>query len=45
MKTLLPYPEAAVIWKQTVPARSGYDEARAAPFNKAINVFSDGVSR
>jgi len=43
VRMLLPYPHAAVVWEQTVPSRSGYDEAREAPFNKAINVFADGV--
>lgn len=43
VRTLLPHPQAAVIWEPTGPARSGYDEAREAPFNKAINVYADGV--
>jgi len=43
VRALLPHGEAAVIWERDVPARSGYDEAREAPFNKAINVFADGV--
>jgi len=36
-------PQADVIWSDTIPARSGYDTEHEAPFNKAINVFGDGV--
>ena len=43
VKALLPYAEAALLWDEAVPARSGYDPAREAPFNKAINVFDGGV--
>jgi glutathione S-transferase len=42
---LLPYPPAEVLWRETIPATSGYDEAKEAPFNKAINVYGDGVPR
>ncbi len=39
VKALLPYRKAEVVWESEVPAASAYDEARQAPFNKAINVF------
>jgi len=39
IKALLPHPECALIWQTTVPAHSGYDPDRQAPFNKAIKVF------
>ena len=39
VKALLPYGEAEVIWEPGIPAESGYDAAREAPFNKGINVF------
>ncbi|MBT4159670.1 MAG: glutathione S-transferase family protein [Gammaproteobacteria bacterium] len=41
--TLLPFSEADVLWQKEVRAASGYDEARQVPFNKAINVFENGV--
>lgn len=40
---LLPYSEAAVLWDSAFNIRSGYDEDRQAPFNKAINVYGTGV--
>jgi len=43
VKALLPYPGADLLWEATIPAQSRYDEAHEAPFNKAINVFADGV--
>lgn len=43
VQMLLPYPGADVIWQQDAIAQSGYDQAREAPFNKAINVYGDGV--
>ncbi len=43
VRALLPHPGAAVLWQETVPGQSGYDVERQAPFNKAINVFADGV--
>jgi hypothetical protein len=43
VRALLPYPQADVIWQETIPVQSGYDTAREAPFNKAINVFGTGV--
>lgn len=41
VKSLLPYTEARVIWEDIIPANSGYDPDRTAPFNKAIKVFED----
>jgi len=43
VRSLLPFEAASIIWSPEVQAKSGYDEAREAPFNKAINVFGDGV--
>lgn len=43
VRAALPFPEAAILWEEAVPATSGYDVERKAPFNKAINVFTDGV--
>ena len=43
VRTLLPHPAAAVLWQTDDIARSGYDEAGEAPFNKAINVYGNGV--
>lgn len=39
VRGLLPYPGCDLLWSDEVPARSGYDEAREAPYNKAIRVF------
>ncbi len=41
----LPGLEAEILWQAVAPAVSGYDEDRLAPFNKAINVYGDGVPR
>ncbi|MEM7327676.1 MAG: glutathione S-transferase C-terminal domain-containing protein [Pseudomonadota bacterium] len=41
----LPSPAAAVLWQADDPADSGYDEDQKAPFNRAINVFDDGVPK
>jgi glutathione S-transferase len=43
VRSLLPYTEADILWQDSIPATSGYDEAREAPFNKAINVYGEGV--
>ena len=43
VKALLPFHDAALIWTDDVKAKSDYDEAGEAPFNKSINVFADGV--
>ena len=45
VRALLPHPGAAVLWDPTFSTRSGYDEERRAPFNKAINVYGTGVPR
>ncbi len=45
VKSLLPFPDAEIIWQPSALAHSGYDEAREAPFNKAINVFDGGVPK
>jgi len=45
VQALLPHPEAAILRDPAVSARSGYDEERRAPFNKAINVYGTGVPR
>jgi len=36
-------PGADVLWESEPGAESGYDPERRAPFNRAINVFGDGV--
>ncbi len=41
VKTLLPYPGCDLIWTRTIPAQSGYDVQRQAPFNQSINVFEN----
>lgn len=43
VQSLLPFAPAAILWQSDVQAQSGYDKERQAPFNKAINVFEDGV--
>ena len=43
VKTLLPWPEAQVLWQSNPIASSHYDEEGLAPFNKAINVYGKGV--
>jgi len=45
VKSLVPHPQADVIWHDRVPAKSGYDEAHEAPFNRAINVYGNGTPR
>ncbi len=45
VRTYLPEPDAAVLWDPDPIAESGYDPERRAPFNRAINVFGDGVPR
>jgi len=39
VRALLHQPEFELIWTNTVPANSGYDPEREAPYNKSINVF------
>ncbi|MCP5181325.1 MAG: glutathione S-transferase family protein [Pseudomonadales bacterium] len=43
VQLLLPYDQAGVLWQPEPPARSDYDTAGEAPYNKAINVYGDGV--
>ncbi|MFT5013603.1 MAG: glutathione S-transferase [Dinoroseobacter sp.] len=43
VKALLPFEPAEILWQDDLQAKSDYDEARQAPFNKAINVFDGGV--
>lgn len=45
VQRLLPYPTASILWQPEAPAKSRYDEERLAPFNKAINVYGDGVPK
>lgn len=43
VKALLPYSGAEILWVETFATKSGYDELRQAPFNKAINVYGHGT--
>jgi len=43
VKLVLTSSDAEVIWRDDMSASSGYDTAREAPFNKAINVYGKGV--
>ena len=45
VKQLLPWPEADILWQTDPIAQSQYDLERAAPFNKAINVYEGGVAQ
>jgi glutathione S-transferase len=45
LRAHLPGPGAAVLWEHEPIARSGYDPDHQAPFNRAINVFGDGIPR
>ncbi len=45
VRALLPYPEASILWSSEIPASSGYDPERLAPFGKAVNVYAMGVPR
>ncbi len=45
VQALLPHPDAAILWDPDFSTRSGYDEEKLAPFNKAINVYGTGVPR
>lgn len=42
VRSLLPAAESSALW-DPVPMESNYDPERRAPFNRAINVFGDGV--
>ena len=43
VRNRLPYSQAEILWSPDLAAVSGYDEARQAPFNQAINVYGKGV--
>jgi hypothetical protein len=43
VKTLLPFEPAEILWQDDLQAKSDYDGAKQAPFNKAINVFDGAV--
>lgn len=43
VRQLLRTPAASVLWENQAIAASGYDKRGEAPFNKAINVFENGV--
>jgi glutathione S-transferase len=45
LRSLLPYPQAKILWQANPAAASGYDEELQAPFGKAINVYDRGVPR
>ncbi len=43
VRSALPFEQASLLWTNEIKAESGYDVERLAPYNKAINVFTDGV--
>ena len=43
LRGLLHHGEAECLWSDGTPGKSGYDEDRQAPFNRAIHVFDGGV--
>ncbi len=43
VRELLPFSGASILWDDAFEPTSGYDEARQAPFNRAINVFDNAV--
>ena len=45
LRECLPEPGAAILWEHDPVTNSGYDAERRAPFNRAINVFGNGVPR
>jgi len=45
VKQSLPFAEAAILWSEAPIASSNYDVENNAPFNRAINVFDNGVPR
>jgi glutathione S-transferase len=45
VRSLLAHPGAEILWTADGPAPSGYDKDREAPFNRAINVYANGVPR
>lgn len=45
IKPFLPHEAANALWDDSLQIASRYDEAREAPYNKAINVFRNGVPK
>jgi hypothetical protein len=43
VRSVLPFESAEILWQNDLAAKSHYDEARQAPFNRAINVFDGAV--
>ncbi|MEM7005043.1 MAG: glutathione S-transferase family protein [Pseudomonadota bacterium] len=43
VRSLLPYPQADILWKDTLDATSGYNEDGHLPYGHAINVYGDGT--
>jgi len=43
LRSLMHYEAASVLWRADVTTNAGYDLSGEAPFNKAINVFGEGV--
>lgn len=45
VRDALPFPDASLLWDDLDITPSGYDEERAAPFNRGINVYGKGPAR
>ncbi|MEO1476196.1 MAG: glutathione S-transferase N-terminal domain-containing protein [Pseudomonadota bacterium] len=43
VRALLPYSEAEILWRDTIEARSGYNEDGHLPYGPAINVYGEGT--
>ena len=43
IRSLLPFPEANILWDKDFNVSSGYDEARHLPYGHAINVYGEGT--
>ncbi|MEL6829580.1 MAG: glutathione S-transferase N-terminal domain-containing protein [Pseudomonadota bacterium] len=43
VRALLPYPEADLLWTDTVPAKSDFNTDNHLPYGKAINVYEGGA--
>lgn len=43
VRALLPYPEADLLWSDTVPAKSGFNADGHLPYGQAINVYDGGA--
>lgn len=43
VRSLLPYPEANILWDSGFSVASGYDEDRHLPYGHAINVYGEGT--